>query len=354
MMQKQDDFKEERVMISFESDYICGAHPKVLERLTETNLVPASGYGNDPWCASAEEKIREACECPSAKVHFITGGTQTNQLIISTMLANYEGVVAAGTGHVSTHEGGAIEYTGHKVLEIEGKEGKISAESLAEYLRGFWADGNHEHMVTPGMVYISFPTEYGTLYTKAELTALYAVCREYEIPLFIDGARLGYGLASGTCDLTLPELARRCDVFYIGGTKVGALCGEAVVFTHNNVPKGFVTQTKQHGALLAKGRLLGVQFDALFTDGLYLEISRHAIRMAEQLKQLFLDRGYELYLDSPTNQQFVILENSQMEQLKEQVGFSFWEAYDEDHTVVRFACSWSTTEDEIRKLSEIL
>ncbi|MDO4491308.1 MAG: beta-eliminating lyase-related protein [Lachnospiraceae bacterium] len=341
-------------MISFESDYICGAHPGVLERLVETNMVPVSGYGCDPFCHSAEEKIRAACQCPEAQVRFITGGTQTNQLVISTILTNYQGVVAARTGHVSTHEGGAIEYTGHKVLEIEGKDGKIAPDTLRGFLQTFWNDGNHEHMVEPGMVYISFPTEYGTLYTKKELTELYAICREYEIPLFIDGARLGYGLASSSCDLTLPELAQLCDVFYIGGTKVGALCGEAVVFTHNNVPKGWVTQQKQHGALLAKGRLIGVQFDALFTEGLYLEISRHAIRMAEQLKQLFLDKGYPLFLDSPTNQQFVILENTAMEELKKQVAFSFWEAYDETHTVVRFATSWSTKEEEIQLLADLL
>lgn len=341
-------------MISFESDYICGAHPKVLERLVETNMVPVSGYGNDPYCAMAEEKIIKACESPSAKVHFITGGTQTNQLVISTMLANYEGVVAAKTGHVSTHEAGAIEYTGHKVLEVEAVDGKIKAETLSACLKGFWEDGNHEHMVAPGMVYISFPTEYGTLYSKSELTEIYSICRQYEIPLFIDGARLGYGLASNSCDLTLPELAKLCDVFYIGGTKVGALCGEAIVFTHNNVPKGFITQTKQHGALLAKGRLLGIQFDALFTDNLYLEISRHAIRMAEKLKALFLEKGYRLYLDSPTNQQFVILENEKMEELKTYVAFSFWEAYDENHTVVRFATSWSTKEEEIQMLERYL
>lgn len=341
-------------MISFESDYICGAHPKVLERLVETNMVPVSGYGCDPYCASAAEKIKEACQCPEAEVRFITGGTQTNQLIISTMLANYQGVVAAKTGHVSTHEGGAIEYTGHKVLELPEKDGKLEADVLASWLKTFFADGNHEHMVEPGMVYISFPTEYGTLYSKAELTALYAICQEYQIPLFIDGARLGYGLASNACDLTLPELAKLCDVFYIGGTKVGALCGEAVVFTHNNVPKGFVTQTKQHGALLAKGRLIGVQFDALFTDNLYMEIGKYAIRLAEELKALFLEKGYSLMLDSPTNQQFPILENSKMKELSEQVAFSFWEAYDDNHTVVRFATSWSTTEEEIEMLSKLL
>lgn len=341
-------------MISFESDYICGAHPKVLERLVETNMVPVSGYGCDPYCASAAEKIKEACQCPEAEVRFITGGTQTNQLIISTMLANYQGVVAAKTGHVSTHEGGAIEYTGHKVLELPEKDGKLGADVLASWLKTFFADGNHEHMVEPGMVYISFPTEYGTLYSKAELTALYAICQEYQIPLFIDGARLGYGLASNACDLTLPELAKLCDVFYIGGTKVGALCGEAVVFTHNNVPKGFVTQTKQHGALLAKGRLIGVQFDALFTDNLYMEIGKYAIRLAEELKALFLEKGYSLMLDSPTNQQFPILENSKMKELSEQVAFSFWEAYDDNHTVVRFATSWSTTEEEIEMLSKLL
>lgn len=340
--------------IYFDSDYIAGAHPKVLARLVETNLEPLAGYGGDPYCNRAAEKIKAACECPDAEVYFLAGGTQTNQVVISAMMENYAGVVAAKTGHVSVHEAGAIEYTGHKVLELASKDGKIEAEELRRFLEDFYADGNHEHMVYPGMVYLSYPTEYGTLYSKQELTEISKLCRSYEIPLFIDGARLGYGLASKEADLTLPEIAALCDVFYIGGTKVGALCGEAVVFTKRNAPKHFITQVKQHGALLAKGRLLGVQFDALFTDGLYLEISRHAINMAEQLKQIFREKRYEFFLESPTNQQFLILENEKMEELSQHVGFSFWEKYDENHTVVRFATSWSTWEEDLEMLREYL
>ena len=340
--------------IYFDSDYIAGAHPKVLAGLVETNLENLSGYGTDAYCMAAAEKIKAACECPDAEVYFLTGGTQTNQVVISTMLEEYEGVVAAKTGHVSIHEAGAIEYTGHKVLELASEDGKIDAAALRNYLQTFYADRNHEHMVYPGMVYISYPTEYGTLYSKRELTEIAEICRQYEMPLFLDGARLGYGLASREAELRLPEIAELCDVFYIGGTKVGALCGEAVVFTKRNTPKHFVTQVKQHGALLAKGRLLGVQFDVLFTDGLYLEISRHAIEMAERLKQIFREKGYAFFLESPTNQQFLILENAKMEELSKHVGFSFWEKYDETHTVVRFATSWSTREEDVERLREFL
>ncbi len=341
-------------MISFASDYIAGAHPLVLERLVETNLETLSGYGTDPYCERAVAKIKEACACPDADVYFLVGGTQTNQTIISTMTANYEGVISATTGHVNTHEAGAIEYTGHKVIELPGEDGKLVAATLKNYLDTFFADENHEHMVIPGMVYISFPTEYGTIYSKAELTAIYEVCRGRDIPLFVDGARLGYALASPQCDITLPELCSLCDVFYIGGTKVGALCGEAVVFTHNNAPKYFVTQIKQHGALLAKGRLLGIQFDALFTDNLYMEISRHAIAKAEELKDLFKKKNYTFFLESPTNQQFIILDNDRMEALSEEVVFSFWVKYDETHSVVRFATSWSTTDEDLAALEKLL
>ena len=341
-------------MLSFTSDYIAGAHPEIMKRLAETNLENLSGYGTDKYCERAIAKIKKACGCPDADVYFLVGGTQTNQLIISTMLAPYEGVIAATTGHVSVHEAGAIEYTGHKVLEIPGTEGKLSATDVEAFVSTFYADENHEHMVFPGMVYLSFPTEYGTLYTKDELTAISDVCRKYELPLYIDGARLGYGLASHQNDVTLEELARLCDVFYIGGTKVGALCGEAVVFTKNNAPKHFLTQIKQHGALLAKGRLLGIQFDTLFTDELYMRISEHAIDMAEKLKSLFTQKGYRFFIDSPTNQQFIILDNEKLKELSEKVEFSFWETYDKTHTVVRFATSWSTRESDLSALAELL
>ncbi|MBQ8528057.1 MAG: low specificity L-threonine aldolase [Lachnospiraceae bacterium] len=341
-------------MISFESDYIAGAHPKVLQKLIETNMEPLSGYGSDRYCESAKEKICAACNCPQAEVHFLVGGTQTNAIVISSMLKEYEGVIAARTGHVSLHEAGAIESTGHKVLEIEQENGKISAEVLERYIDTFYEDENHEHMVFPGMVYISHPTEYGTLYNRNELENLADICRKYEIPLYLDGARLGYGLMSSDTDVTLEDIARLCDVFYIGGTKVGAMCGEAVVFTKNNVPRHFMTIVKQKGALLAKGRVLGVQFDALFTDDLYFEISRHAIKMAEQMKQLLKEKGYRFYLESPTNQQFVIVENSALEKLKEQVAVSFWEKYDGTHTVIRLATSWCTTEEDMRLLESVL
>lgn len=341
-------------MISFESDYIAGAHPQIIKRLTETNLECLTGYGEDPYCKSAGEKIKKACCCEDADVEFLVGGTQTNSVVISTMLRDYEGVIAARTGHVSVHEAGAIEYTGHEVLEIPHKNGKIQADVLEKYIEDFYGDANHEHMVFPGMVYISHPTEYGTLYTANELEEISSVCRKYGLPLYIDGARLGYGLTSRQSDMTLADIARLCDVFYIGGTKVGALCGEAVVFTKKNKPPHFLNSVKKRGALLAKGRLLGVQFDTLFTEDLYFEISRHAIEMAERLKAVFREKGYDFYLESPTNQQFIILENAQMEKLKEHVCFSFWEKYDEEHTVVRFATSWSTTGEDLAALEELL
>lgn len=341
-------------MLNFESDYIEGAHPKILEKLVETNFQAVSGYGVDEYSVSAKNKIAKACNCPNAQISFITGGTQSNQLVIDTMLKPYEGVVAAQTGHVSVHEAGAIEYTGHKVLTIPGYEGKMKAEDLNQYIQDFNNDGNHEHMVFPGMVYISFPTEYGTLYSKKELTDISHVCHKFNLPLFIDGARLGYGLTSSSCDVTLPEIAELCDVFYIGGTKVGALCGEAVVFTKNNEPAHFVNLIKKHGALLAKGRLNGIQFDTLFTDNLYFDIAKNAITQAEKIKAAFVKKGYKLLLDSPTNQQFIILENEQMSKLAEKVKFSFWEKVDAQHTAVRFATSWATTDEKVEELLKLI
>lgn len=341
-------------MLSFESDYIMGAHPDILRRLTETNFEPMTGYGVDKYCASAKEKIKAACKSPDADVWFLTGGTQANAVVISTMLQRHEGVIAAETGHIGFHEAGAVEYTGHKVFLLPHHSGKLDADEVRAYIESFYNDGNHTHMVPPGMVYISHPTEYGTLYSKEELTALSKVCRDYEIPLFLDGARLGYGLMSNNTDVTLPDVASLCDVFYIGGTKVGALCGEAVVFTKNNTPKHFLTLIKQQGALIAKGRLHGVQFDTLFTDDLYMRISRHAIEMAELLKKALLDKGHKLFMDSPTNQQFVIIEDERLEKLRENVKVGFWEKPDANHTVVRFATSWATTEGEIEELKKYL
>ncbi len=341
-------------MISFESDYTTGAHPKVLQRLIDTNYEAQPGYGADDYCASAAEKIRAACGCSEADVQFLVGGTQTNAIVISTMLSEYEGVIAATTGHIAAHEAGAIEYSGHKVLTLPHYQGKLDAREVKTYLEAFYADESKEHMVFPGMVYISHPTEYGTLYTKQELTELSNVCREYRIPLFMDGARLAYGLMSRQTDVSLSDIARLCDVFYIGGTKVGALCGEAVVFTRGNTPAHFLNRVKKRGALLAKGRLLGVQFDALFTDGLYFEIGKHVMDMAEKLKSLFARKGYRFYLDSPTNQQFVVLDKATLSRIREAVAVTVWEWLDSDHAVVRFATAWSTTEEDLQALEALL
>lgn len=341
-------------MLFFTCDYTLGAHEAILKRLVETNMEPLPGYGNDCYCEGAKEKIRAACSCPDADIFFLVGGTQTNATVIDSLLKKYEGVISAQTGHINIHEAGAVEYTGHKVLTLPAHEGKIHADELEAYLKTFWGDANHEHMVFPGMVYISHPTEYGTLYTKAELEAISAICRSFDIPLYLDGARLGYGLMSYDTDVTLPMIADLCDVFYIGGTKVGALCGEAVVFPRGNAPRHFLTLIKQHGALLAKGRLPGIQFDTLFTDDLYFKISRHAIDMAVLLKKGFAEKGYSFFLDSPTNQQFIILENRKLKELQEKVAFEIWEPLDEAHTVVRFATSFGTKPEEIEELMGLL
>lgn len=341
-------------MLSFESDYTTGAHPEILNKLLETNMEAAPGYGTDSYTKSAIEKIQKECGLATAEVYLAVGGTQTNQLVISTMLSDFEGVVAAETGHVSVHEAGAIEHSGHKVLTIPGHMGKIDCEELNDYLANFFGDANHEHMVFPGMVYISQPTEYGSIYSKQELSDISNVCREYNIPLYIDGARLAYGVMSNEADFTLQDIAKHADAFYIGGTKVGALLGEAIVFTKANMPKSFVTRAKQRGALLAKGKLLGVQFDTLFTNGLYWELGKNAIQKKDSLVKMLKAAGIPFFYESPTNQQFVILENSLMERLKKEVAFSYWEKYDETHTVVRFATSWSTTDEDLSQLEAIL
>ncbi|MBQ7922581.1 MAG: aminotransferase class I/II-fold pyridoxal phosphate-dependent enzyme [Clostridia bacterium] len=322
-------------------DYMNGAHPEILKRMTEENFQARSGYGEDEVCRRAKEKIREACGDPSADIYFLVGGTQTNSTVIAAMLESYEGVVAAETGHIAQHESGAVEYTGHKVLTLPQHYGKIDAGELAAYMENFYGDANHEHMVFPGMVYISHPTEYGTLYTKTELTAIADICRQYDMPLFLDGARLGYGLMSFDTDLTLRDITALCDVFYIGGTKVGALFGEAVVFPRHGAPKHFMTIVKQHGALLAKGWLLGLQFDTLFTDDLYFRISRHAIEEAEKVKAWVRKNGYRFWLETPTNQQFIIVDPEEKARLSEQVTFDFWEQCGEE-TVVRLATAWYT------------
>ena len=340
-------------MLFFVNDYGEGAHEAILAHLAETNREHLMGYGSDPYTARVKEKILAAAGCPGGDVFFISGGTQTNETVISAYLRSYEGAVACSTGHIACHEAGAIEHSGHKVLTIPGHAGKMDPAELEAYLAAYYADGNHEHMVFPGLVYISYPTEYGTLYTKEELTEISRIAHAYHLPLYVDGARLGYGLMSPASDITLPELAALCDVFYIGGTKVGALCGEAVVFPHG-APAHFLTHVKQHGALLAKGRLLGVQFDALFTDDLYFKISAHAIRMAMKLKQVFLDKGYPLFIDSPTNQQFVILTKAEAEEITKHAQFEVWEPHGPDAMVVRFAVSWATEDADIDALAAIL
>ncbi len=360
--------------ISFSSDYTKGAHPNILKRLSETNFEQIDGYGTDEYCKSAAEKIKKLCNTPDADVFFLVGGTQTNQTIIDMLLKPYEGVVAAQTGHVAAHEAGAIEFSGHKVLTLpsitengvssdndSGKRavysdqvGKIRATDLKVLVDTFYGDDNHEHMVFPGAVYISHPTEYGTLYSKKELEEISAVCKEYHLPLFLDGARLGYGLMSKRTDVTIEDIARLVDVFYIGGTKVGALFGEAVVFTKGVPTKHPVPIIKQHGALLAKGWLLGLQFDTLFTDNLYMDISRNAIDMAQLLREGLESKGYQIYIDSPTNQQFIVMDNDKLEKLSEHVRYGFWEKYDDTHTVIRLATDWATTKEDIDTLMQFL
>ena len=341
-------------MLSFLSDYTEGAHPQVLQALIDSNMVTLPGYGEDDYCLRAKEKIRAFCGAPDADVYFLTGGTQANLIVLSTMLERYEAVVCADSGHINVHEAGAVEFTGHKVLALPAKDGKLPAGALDEYVTRFYADENHPHMSFPGMVYIYNPTDLGTLYTRAELQALSAVCRRHGMRLFLDGARLGYGLVSPASDVTVEDIAENCDVFYIGGTKVGALCGEAVVFPRHGMPKHFDTMVKQQGAMLAKGRLVGIQFDALFTDELYTKISRRAVELALELKAAFVEKGYELFIDSPTNQQFVVMENSLLKKLREQVAVNLWEPVDENHTAVRFVTSWATEPKSIEQLKKLI
>ena len=337
-------------MISFECDYNNGAHPQVLKHLVETNLEPTLTYGFDCYSEQAKVKIKAFCKAPKADVFFLVGGTQTNATVIDGMLRSYEAVITVPTGHIAIHEAGAIEACGHKVITIEKSE-KLSAQALKDYMEWFMNDESRDHLAQPGMVYISLPTEYGTLYTTGEIEAIERVCHEYGLSLFIDGARLGYALASSK-EITLSWLARHCDAFYIGGTKVGALCGEAVVFTKNNRPPHFMTSVKKRGALLAKGRLLGIQFDTLFTDDLYFKISRHAIDMAERVKEIIREKGWKVYMDSPTNQQLILMTEEEMDKLGKTVIFDRWGIYDDTHTIVRLATSWSTTEEDIAVLAE--
>lgn len=341
-------------MLHFDSDYMEGAHPELMRRLMETNLEQTSGYGTDFYTLHAKELIVQACGIPNARVCFLVGGTQTNATVIDGLLAHHEGVLATETGHINVHEAGAIEASGHKVLVLPQNEGKVNPEDVRKYITDFYRDETYEHMVAPGMLYISHPTEYGTLYTLGELEALSCICREAEIPLYMDGARLGYGLAADGAEITLPDIARLCDVFYIGGTKVGALFGEAVVVTRPELLPHFFPLIKQHGALLAKGRLLGIQFETLFTDRLYLRIARHAIELAMKLKKAFVEKGYTIYIDSPTNQQFVCLPNREIDRLMQYATFELWGARGETETVVRFITSWATREEDVDLLISYL
>ncbi|MBQ8536232.1 MAG: low specificity L-threonine aldolase [Clostridia bacterium] len=341
-------------MLYFASDYQEGAHPLILEKLSETNLVQTPGYGTDAFCDSARHKIRAACQCPDAAVHFISGGTQTNALVVDGLLRPWECVLCADTGHIHGHEAGAVEAWGHKIITLPHHTGKLRPSQIEEYASRFYKDQNNAHMTAPGLVYLSHPTEYGTLYTRDELAQIRDICQAYGMRLFLDGARLGYGLCAKDTEVTLPFLAQVCDAFYIGGTKVGALLGEAVVLPNPNAIPHFFTLIKKHGALLAKGRVLGIQFDTLFTDDLYTRIASHAIDMAEKLKAGLKAKGYTFFLETPTNQQFIVLENRKMESLAKEVSFSFWETLDDNHTVVRFATSWATQEKAVDALIELL
>ena len=338
------------IMVSFASDYQEGAHPSILERMCATNLNKMPGYGTDEICEAARNKIRAAIDCQEADVHFLVGGTQTNAIVIGALLAPYQGVIAPESGHISQHEAGAIEAGGHKVLALPHRLGKLDARTVRDCCASFWDDGNHDHMVFPGMVYLSQPTEYGTLYSLSELAAIREVCDEYDLPLYVDGARLAYALACKQNDVSLADLARLCDVFYLGGTKCGALFGEAVVVPNPTLLPHFFTTIKQRGALLAKGWLLGIQFDELFANNLYLGIGKPAIRSANTIRARLAQAGYELAFDSPTNQVFVALTDDEVERLKGKVAYSFWERRDDGRTIVRLASSWATTEEQTLQL----
>lgn len=338
-------------MVRLDCDYMEGAHPDVLKRLIETNEVSTPGYGNDEFTAAAKEKVRQACGFPEADVHFLVGGTQTNATVIDALLARHEGVIAAESAHINVHESGAIEATGHKVLVLPHHDGKLDAAEVEKFIDDFYADETYEHMVAPGMVYISNPTEYGTVYTLEELADLSSVCSQAGIPLYLDGARLAYALAAEGNDVTLADIARLCDVFYIGGTKVGALFGEAVV-AYPGWLQHFTPLVKQHGALLAKGRLLGVQFDALFTDGLYEKIGRHAVSQALRLRDAFTSAGYPPFIPSPTNQQFFRLPNELLDALADSFTFEYWGPRGETVSDIRIVTGWATRPEDVDRFIE--
>lgn len=337
-------------MIQFQCDYNEGAHPLIMERLMSTNMEQTVGYGEDYYCEEARRLIKQACECSSADVHFLVGGTQANTTVIAHLLRPYQGVLAAVSGHINVHETGAIESTGHKVLALPTADGKITGMQIEAAMQAHLQEDGPEHMVQPGMVYLSFPTEIGTIYSHAELRSIRAVCDKYSLPLFVDGARLGYGLCSPECDITLPELTQLVDVFYIGGTKVGALFGEAVIIVNEVLKRDFRYSIKQHGGMLAKGRLLGLQFATLFTDNLYFAISQQAIGEAMRIKSALQAKGIAFLIDSPTNQQFPIFNKEQLAILSGDFLFSIWQQVDEEHTAVRICTSWATKSENTDKL----
>ena len=337
-------------MIQFQCDYNEGAHPRILERMLQTNFEQTVGYGEDHYCASAAELIRKACGREDADIHFLVGGTQANATVISSVLRPHQGVICVSTGHINVHETGAIEHSGHKVLALEGQNGLLPASAVRGAMEEHLAEDGPEHTGQPGMVYISFSSEVGTVYSLRQLEDLSAVCREYGLPLFIDGARMGYGLASEGCDVTLNDIARLADVFYIGGTKQGALFGEAVVIVNPALKKDFRYFIKQNGGMLAKGRLLGIQFLTLFEDGLYFELSQHAVAQAMRIRDAFVSKGYDFLVDSPSNQQFPILPNDVMELLSKDFKFSVWKRIDAGHTAVRFCTSWATRTEAVDAL----
>ncbi len=340
--------------LNFACDYLEGAHPRILEKLLEANLEKNPGYSVDKYCDAAKGKIRAACSCPEAEIHFLVGGTQTNAMVIKYLLPAYQGVIAPATGHISLHESGAIEHGGHKVMTVPELNGKLQAKEVEKLVKTFQNDGNREHMVMPGMVYISQPTEDGTLYSLAELEEIARVCRENDLYLYVDGARLAYALACPENDVKLSDLARLCDCFYIGGTKCGAMFGEAVVFPKPGLIKHFYTLTKQHGAMLAKGWLLGLQYDVLFTDGMYENIGKAAIQYADMIRRKVTEKGWALQFGSPTNQVFAEVTDEVYKKIEEKVAVSFWEKTKADCTTIRFATSWATTREDVEKLLTVL
>lgn len=341
-------------MIYFTSDYTAGAHPEVMRLLQETNLAHTTGYGTDEFTARARSLILKECGIPDGEVYFLVGGTQTNTVVIDRLLDRNDGVLSADSAHINVHESGAIELTGHKVITLPTAEGKINARDIRRHITDFYADETHPHMVRPAMVYISFPTELGTLYSLRELEEISEACRQAHIPLYIDGARLAYGLAGEGNDVSLRDIARLCDVFYIGGTKCGTLFGEAVVTRRPELLPRFQSLMKMHGGLLAKGRLLGVQFEALFADGLYYRIGREAVRLALRLKEGLRKKGYVLFMDSPTNQQFALLPNEALEAVAKVAAFEYWGPPGKVESRVRFVTDWTTTDGDIDTLLDAL